>query len=298
MFHIFSRDAELLAQGASEYQLAGPAWFYKWLGPGKYDTSQIDSGVLLSMVEKHGKSQLPLILDIEEFDLYANRQHAVAQMQIAAEAWISVGRRVGWYGYIPEQEGKYWVAAEPHREQANAEWRKLNDSNYADLLGDKLSFLCPSLYAFYKPGHAAFGSWANCASGMIREAERLGKGKPVYPFLWPMYHPSIGGGSIDLEEWQAMVEHVASFPCVKGIVAWQEAKDSPVDRWRDVLIRVKKQRDKKMAIEEIESKVSQLKTEHADFTAATEEAAKQKAELTAAIDAAIEELQAMKRTLA
>ena len=95
-----------------------------------------------------------------------------------------------------------------------------------------------------------------------------------------------------------MVEHVATFDSVKGIVAWQQAGDSPVDVWRDVLIRVKQKRDKAMAIEDIEAKVSQLKTEHAEYSAAAEEAAKQKAELTAAIDAAIEELQAMKRTLA
>ena len=58
-----------------------------------------------------------------------------------------------------------------------------------DSLASVASFvdvLFPSVYTFYEDR----SGWQNYAIAQIQEARRLSRGKPVYIFLWPQYHPS------------------------------------------------------------------------------------------------------------
>ena len=54
-------------------------------------------------------------------------------------------------------------------------------------LADSLNFLCPSLYLYYPEDRIRYASYAPL---LVGEAKRLGRGKNVFPFIAPGYHPA------------------------------------------------------------------------------------------------------------
>lgn len=242
---VYSNDKDLVVAGARPYQIGGPSFWYKWLGPGQYDTTHIDTQVLANSVTLYKNDPRIFILDIEEFDLYgSNRPTAIQNMKIAKNAWLNTPRKIGWYGIIPEQRTHYWTCAssiltpDPAHMKSFWAWQKINNLNYQQLEGNTMNFYCPSCYAFYKPGQGGFGSWNAYVTALVTEALRLSRGKPVFPFVWNMYHPSCGGGPIDIKEWTSMIRHITSHKNLAGIIIWQEPSDKPCDGWRNPILEV------------------------------------------------------------
>ena len=61
-------------------------------------------------------------------------------------------------------------------------WNDLTQS-----LADAVDFLCPSIYLYYPESRVPFARYAPL---MVAEAKRLAKGKKVYAFVAPGYHPA------------------------------------------------------------------------------------------------------------
>ena len=68
-----------------------------------------------------------------------------------------------------------------------AAWKAANDQ--LQVLADSVDYLCPSLYAYY----ADTAQYIGYATAVIREAKRMAKGKPVYPYISPHYMPGLTG---------------------------------------------------------------------------------------------------------
>ncbi len=118
---------------------------------------------------------------------------------------------------LPETDPKYIA------------WQQNNDC-YQKVV-DKLDFLLPSLYAFYpdsdpKRGQEFVNGWVKYATANLKEARRLAKGKPVYPFLWMQYHSSNSEGYahklISGSFWKLQLETVKKLS--DGVVLWGTIK--------------------------------------------------------------------------
>lgn len=242
-FALWSNDSALIEAGAKPYHVGGPAYWFKWLAPGQYDQTKVDATVVAKSVEKWKDDTRPFVMDLEQFDLYGDRTNALANMRAAFTPWRKTDRNVGWYGLVPEQRGHYWTCASyvsdptPEHKARYVAWQAMNDANWRDLKCEQLDFLCPSVYAFYKPGQGGFGSWNNYATALIAEAKRLAGDKPVYPFVWPMYHPSVEGGqsAIAVGEWSGMIQHICTLG-IDGLIVWMESGNAPAEGWREPLM--------------------------------------------------------------
>ncbi len=104
-------------------------------------------------------------------------------------------------------------------------WQKLNNC-YQKLI-DQVDMLLPSVYAFYEAEHPTRGQefidlWVTYANAQVKEAKRLAKGKPVYPFLWMQYHdsnPRVGEQLIPGAFWKLQLETVKNSGA-DGLVIW------------------------------------------------------------------------------
>lgn len=108
---------------------------------------------------------------------------------------------------------RQWQAANDH--DATAPRADGSPDPAAGLIG-AVDALTPSLYDFYE-GDDTEGY----VHEMIAEARRLANGRPVYPFIWPVYHNSnakVGGQTIPLDEWRAHVRRVLRQ--ADGCVLW------------------------------------------------------------------------------
>ena len=63
--------------------------------------------------------------------------------------------------------------------------KKWNDETRP--LANAVDFLCPSVYLYYPEGQIPY---ARYALPMVKEAKRLARGKKIFPFIAPGYHPS------------------------------------------------------------------------------------------------------------
>lgn len=294
-FEIWSNDDELRAYGATPYKIAGRVFWFKWLAPGQYDTSRVDPAIIAQAVARHSADPSPFIIDIEDFDLYGDRPNALENLNLAADAWKATNRPIGFYGILPDQEGHYWTCASyvndptPEHVARYEKWQRQNDDNWRELRGDQLDFLCPSLYAFYKPKQGGYGTWKAHAAGLLDEAKRLAGSLPVYPFMWPVYHPSAAGGStaISPDEWAEMVDYVASYPGIAGMVIWNEPTDTPADTWREPLMPIANARRTAVELTEL---LDATITALADHEAAKQRAKTLIAELQTALASLAESL--------
>lgn len=177
-----------------------------------------------------------------------DRAYAVAQLNIAINKWGATARRFGMYGIIPHCE-YYWSAAnyahgDPTAEEIAAweTWKAMTNANVVDLAYAEIHALFPSLYAFYRQGssnYSPYYSWEDYANGVIDECYRVAAGRPIYPFIWPMYHPSVdpsGSRIVPLDDWTRMVDLVTDNEKANGFVVWSEESGSFVEGWRNPVI--------------------------------------------------------------
>jgi len=83
-------------------------------------------------------------------------------------------------------------------------------------------FLAPSLYTLYREADLP-GEWKRFAEDTLHQCRRWGQGKPVYPFLWPQYHPA--GKPVEIRktwitgsDWRPQLELIHDI--ADGMVLW------------------------------------------------------------------------------
>ncbi len=120
-------------------------------------------------------------------------------------------RRYGFYGLLPIRD--YWRAvASPDSDDFQA-WRRENED--FSRLGEAVDVVFPSLYTFYRDPDG----WRRYAKAQIEMARTYGK--PVYAFLWPVFHDSnrrLGGRYIGDAYWRMELETVHAL--ADGLVIW------------------------------------------------------------------------------
>jgi hypothetical protein len=141
--------------------------------------------IVRSVVNELRGSPDPVVIDIERWPLTGDGptvQSAVAKF-LSVLSWgkgEAPAVSFGFYGTVPIPD--YWRAASDPMSPQFLEWRMDNDR--LTQIVDHVDALYPSIYTFYPDRRA----WVAYAEAQIAEARRLAKGKPVYGFLWPLYH--------------------------------------------------------------------------------------------------------------
>ncbi len=125
------------------------------------------------------------VLDVEQWPLSKvsdDQLEINLSMYQTVLEWFREGAprlQVGYYGHTPI--GDYWRAIRGPGDPGYNDWQRENDRIGA--LAAKVDVLYPSLYTA-KPDQEG---WVKVAVENIKEARRVGNGKPVYVFLWPLY---------------------------------------------------------------------------------------------------------------
>lgn len=119
--------------------------------------------------------------------------------------------RIGFYSVLPVRDH---VRANGKKESTGfRQWQAENDT--LKPLAEIVDYIFPSLYTL----SASPQYWRVFAEANIAEARRYGK--PVYPFLWPEYHPGIGklsGQYIPKDFWELELE--MCYRNADGLVVW------------------------------------------------------------------------------
>jgi len=160
---------------------------------------------------------IPAVLDIEHWALQLGALEAVKSTQ----KYLAVLRQwkthsvvpTGYYGNIPLRD--YWRAIKGESHPDYLAWQAANDR--VQVLADYVDVLYPSLYTFYVDQVG----WKTYATENIKEARRIAKGKPVYAFIWPQYHPSdpkMAYNWISKDYWRMQLDTLAEI--ADGIVIW------------------------------------------------------------------------------
>lgn len=189
-----------------------------------------------SLIEQAAKgpfnSQV-VVLDVEHWptrELYGDWRNGVEKYRTLLREFKKFvpEKLVGYFGHPPVMD--YWRASQDRETLEYKEWQRDND-RLADLASE-VDILFPQLYAFY-PNREG---WVKYATAQISEARRLGKGKPVYAYLWPRYHESVpeqGNRYIDDEFWVLQLRTARDH--ADGIVlwgGWKEVWDENASWWR------------------------------------------------------------------
>jgi hypothetical protein len=123
------------------------------------------------------------------------------------------GVSVGLYGVLPIRD--YWRAIQQQGPAGYAAWQKENDSLAS--IAPFVDEVFPSVYTFYEDR----SGWQKYAIAQIQEARRLSRGKPVYIFLWPQYHPSnknLANTFLPGDYWRLELETARKY--ADGVVIW------------------------------------------------------------------------------
>jgi hypothetical protein len=95
---------------------------------------------------------------------------------------------------------------------------------------DHVDALYPSVYTFYPDRQA----WVVYAKAQIAEARRLGKGKPVYAFLWPQYHEAnaaLAHRPVEPDYWDLQLTTMAHH--ADGVVIWGGWGENGPEPWKE-----------------------------------------------------------------
>ena len=182
--------------------------------------------------EAQGTSSFAVI-DIEHWALRGSSEVVTDSLQkyLMVLEWFRKSApdfSVGYYGIPPLRD--YWRAIKDHTTQDYISW--VNENDAIAPLTTAVDNFYPSLYTFYPDQDG----WKRYAMAQIEEARRVGKGKPVYVFLWPQYHDSnrlLGGRYLPEDFWQLELETARQF--ADGVVIWGgwDLKSNRPAKWDD-----------------------------------------------------------------
>ncbi len=121
---------------------------------------------------------------------------------------------VGYYGVVPTID--FNRAKRPESSRLYLDW--VDDNSRLLPVANLVDASFPSLYTI----NPSLDQWISRGAAHIREANRLLPGKPVYPFIWPYYHPQGGkyteGHFVEPEYWKSQLEMLRDN--ADGIVLW------------------------------------------------------------------------------
>ena len=158
-------------------------------------------------------------LDIEDWQtddrlvskVQVNRSIMKMRQEIAWFKSEAPQLKIGYYSMLPVNP--YWD--EPMDNATLKSWMAADD-NLVPLVQD-VDALFPSLYTYYKDS----AGWVSFARAYIKEAKRIGGGKPVYALVWPQYHDKsdYNGEYIDYAFWKLQLQTIRDSGA-DGIIIW------------------------------------------------------------------------------
>jgi hypothetical protein len=231
-------DATLYKQkpDLSRYGLRPVSMVFKYMiwPVGRDVTLLPDRDMVREVAVQVSKSTGVAVLDIEHWPLTGDLavvEESIGKYQTLIrwfkEAAPSV--KVGYYGVAPLRN--YWDSIQPIDSPKYVAWQKSNDQ--VALIGRLADILFPSVYTFYEDQQG----WSKYAVQQIREARRIGGGKPVYVFLWEEYHPTdkkLAGTYLPPEYWRMELDLARKY--ADGVVIWggyTETWDETAPWWRE-----------------------------------------------------------------
>lgn len=133
--------------------------------------------------------------------------------------------KFGYYGVSPVRD--YWDAISSPDSSQYKSWQARNDA--VEPIAAQANILFPSIYTFYSDQDG----WKQYAIAQIKEARRIGPGKPVYVFLWPQYENSTEN-YLPPGFWRMELE--TAYQYADGAVIWggnQQTWDNTAPWWQE-----------------------------------------------------------------
>ena len=191
---------------------------------------------------------VPVMLDVEQYsvDVRLDPSHINPDTSTIDANILKLEQIIGWFkDEAPTlQVGFYDVAPvaglpvtghQPANDNELAIWETAN--SYVIPFVDHVDALYPSLYT----SDTDPSKWVAIAKRTISHAKRIGRGKPVRPFIWPQYHdvmrPPLAGTYIDYDYWMLQLTTIRDSGAA-GIIFWGGYKtqwDDTQDWWRATL---------------------------------------------------------------
>lgn len=125
--------------------------------------------------------------------------------------------KIGYYSLPPIRQ--YWPIINKVSNQAVYNAWIVSNNNIQAII-DNVDICFPGLYTFYGSLPEEVAAWHTYARENIAEAQRLAKGKPIYPFIWPQFDGGpLAGQLIPAFYWRMQLEALKGFGC-QGAVLW------------------------------------------------------------------------------
>jgi len=167
----------------------------------------------------------PLVLDIEEIGLQSQAAETVLQTIAQWAHQDRPGRIIGFYGY----------------NVFDAVTTASSNFSLAQQLAQYVDAFFPEAYTNYADYQET--SWLAQEQTRIANARAIGPGKPIYPYIWPIYYGStlldqsgtnIAGTYVDSTYWNYELTNL--YPISDGVVVWSSSSNvwSDTTGWWEV----------------------------------------------------------------
>lgn len=183
------------------------------------------------------------VIDIEHWPV-----HDAVFAQDAVDNYVTVTnwfkkaaptQKVGFYSMVPIRD--YWRAIRDKDHRKYKAWQEENDR--LGPFANAVDILFPSLYTFYDEPE----DWLLYAKAQIDESRRIAPEKPIFAYLWPVYHSSnnfIGDSDIEPDFWRMQLDFVRKH--ADGVVIWTRSDVRATDfgdipPWWDETVRFLKE---------------------------------------------------------
>jgi hypothetical protein len=213
----FAHKPDLTPYGLTRIMVVYPN--FMWEGNKVPDaTSLPDHSRITTFAQLANQTTGAVVIDIEHWPVVGDAAavaESVKKYQTVLQ-WFKTsapGVSLGLYGVLPIRD--YWRAIQAQGLSGYAAWHKQDDSLAS--IAPFVDLLFPSVYTFYDDRNG----WQKYAIAQIQEARRLSRGKPVYLFLWPQYHPSnkqLGNTFLPGDYWRLELETARKY--ADGVVIW------------------------------------------------------------------------------
>jgi hypothetical protein len=123
--------------------------------------------------------------------------------------------QLGYYRIVP-----VWAHWDMHKNpRLKEQWHKENSHRVP--IAEQADVLYPALYTYHKDPE----KWTWTAKQVMQKAREMANGKPVIPFIWPMFHPSSdvgGGGDTPLSEAYFAKQLELVYQYADGVIIWND----------------------------------------------------------------------------
>ena len=186
--------------------------------------------IVCDFIKRIDKRYEWVILDIEHWPLNLRRASR-EEVEENLSKYIQVVKwarqcgpnfKFGYYAQVPIGDHEYVLKESRTKEKIFWEEQHLNLLPFVE----HVDALFPSLYT----AHTDPEKWEILANEYIRIARKIAGDKPVYAYLWPMYHPGVKGKKDHFVEgayWKKQLQ--VTYDLADGIVLWGGWNNGPMD---------------------------------------------------------------------